>query len=186
LSRQEALEASLGEYVAFLDDDDEWLDINKLTKQVNFLDEHQEYVLVGGGIKIELGIKSTRGGSSFGGNYELRMRPETDEQIRKTMLLKNNFFTSTVMFRRAEAIKAGGFIKDALDLVEDYDLWLRLGKVGKLYNFSDVFTKYAQNGYNKDRFKRFLTKQGWLVKRYSKDYPYATVSQLIIKLRQLM
>jgi glycosyltransferase involved in cell wall biosynthesis len=184
-SRQEALLVSTGEYVAILDDDDEWLDADKLKKQVEFLDTQKEYVLVGGGIKIESGIKSSKGGSSSGGNYELRMRPSLDKDIRKTMLLKNNFFTSTVMFRREVAIKAGGFKSDGVDLAEDYDLWLRLGTQGKMYNFSEVFTNYTQNRYNKDKFQRFLSKQLSLVVLYSKNYPYSKWAKLLLKLRML-
>src|SRR4051812_9226023 len=51
-SRQEALEQSAGEYIAILDDDDEWIDPEKLKKQVEYLDGHQDVVLVGGGIEI--------------------------------------------------------------------------------------------------------------------------------------
>jgi len=39
-----------GEYIAMIDDDDFWLDNNKLGKQVQFLDTHREYVGCGGGI----------------------------------------------------------------------------------------------------------------------------------------
>ncbi|PJE60056.1 MAG: hypothetical protein COU85_00300, partial [Candidatus Portnoybacteria bacterium CG10_big_fil_rev_8_21_14_0_10_44_7] len=123
-SRQEALLASEGEYVAILDDDDEWIDTGKLAKQAEHLDEHSDVVLVGGGIKIL--------NSKF---KILKHRPTSDAQIRNTMLFRNNFFTSTVMFRREAAITAGGFIRDEIDLAEDYDLWLRIGKLGKMFNF---------------------------------------------------
>src|SRR5581483_3277770 len=119
--------------IAYLDDDDEWIDQDKLKKQVEFLDSHQNYVLTGGGIKIS--------------ESEIKLRPETDEQIRKTMLLRNNFFTSTVMLRRSSALLAGGFIKDETDLAEDYDLWLRLGRIGKMHNFQAAFTRYTVSHY---------------------------------------
>ena len=40
------------EYVARIDDDDEWIDKDKLTNQVEFLDNNQDYVLVGTGVII--------------------------------------------------------------------------------------------------------------------------------------
>ena len=87
------------------------------------------------------------------------------------MLRKNNFFTSTVMFRRESAVKAGGFVPFGPDLAEDYDLWLRLGKIGKVYNFPEVFTLYHKPQYNKERFKKFLAKQLNLIGKYKADYP---------------
>jgi len=172
-SRQEALLASQGEYVAILDDDDEWLDAEKLSKQVKYLDEHKDCVLAGGNIKIEPGSR-------------VKFRPETDGGIRKTMLFRNNFFTSTIMFRREAAISAGGFIKDENDFAEDYDLWLRLGRIGKMYNFPEVFTLYRQPNYNKGKFKAFLQKQLRLVDLNKPYYPLAWLASVIIKLRSII
>jgi glycosyltransferase involved in cell wall biosynthesis len=174
-SRQEALEKSSGELIAFLDDDDEWVDAEKLAKQVRYLDEHLKCVIVGGGIRIELGSK----------NHELRMRVETDQKIRNTMLFRNNFFTSTVMFRKDVAVKAGGFIKDDIDLAEDYDLWLRMGKLGDMYNFQEVFTKYTLPVYNKDKFRQFLRKQLRLIEPHKNDYPNYLLAALILRIRLL-
>jgi glycosyltransferase involved in cell wall biosynthesis len=175
LSRREALLDSKGEYVAILDDDDEWIDEDKLAKQVKYLDKHQDCVVVGGGITIS-NIK-----------YQIsKFRPETDERIRNWMLLKNPFFTSTVMFRREATLKVGGFVKDDIDLGEDYDLWLRLGKIGKMYNFPEAFTLYAKPRYNKEKFKQFLRKQLRLIDRHAKDYPHHLLAKLILKARLIL
>jgi glycosyltransferase involved in cell wall biosynthesis len=173
-SRQEALLKSKGEFIAILDDDDEWVDVDKLKKQVEFLDQNSDFVLVGGGISV---IDSK--------NQALRtkLRPQTDENIRQTMLLRNNFFTSTVMFKREMVIKVGGFIKDEQDFAEDYDLWLRLGNVGKMFNFQEVFTKYTLPNYNKERFIGFLKKQKSLIIKYKSEYPNYLVAYFILSLR---
>ncbi len=42
----EALSLAEGEYLAICDGDDEWIDMNKLQKQVDFLDKNQEYTIV--------------------------------------------------------------------------------------------------------------------------------------------
>lgn len=172
VSRQEALEKSVGDYVAVLDDDDEWIDGDKLKKQVEFLEKNPEFVLVGGGIKIS------------NSKYQItKLRPQSDNEIRKTMLFRNNFFTSTVMFRRGAALKAGGFIKDGVDVAEDYDLWLRMGQNGKMYNFPEVFTLYSPTSYNKDKFKGFLQKQAHLIAQNKASYPYFWLASLILKFR---
>ncbi len=172
-SRQQALMMSEGDYVAILDDDDEWTDVDKLKKQVEFLDNHPDVVLVGGGINIVTGDKL----------QVTKFRPTEDEQIRKTMLFRNNFFTSTVMFRRFAAIKVGGFVNDGVDLAEDYDLWLRMGKLGKMANFNEVFAKYRQPNYNKEKKSAFLGKQLGLINKQKKDYPYAFFANILMKFR---
>jgi glycosyltransferase involved in cell wall biosynthesis len=174
-SRQEALAASAGEHVAILDDDDYWVDPHKLKKQTDFLNANSDYVLVGGGIRLNNKLQITNN----------KFRPQFNTQIRRTMLFRNNFFTSTVMFRRDDAVKAGGFVKDYIDLGEDYDLWLRLGKLGKMYNFQEVFTLYARPSYNKEKFKLFLRKQSALIKIYRKDYSWFLLAFIILKFRIL-
>jgi len=171
--RQEALEKASGELVAFLDDDDEWVDRRKLEKQVEWFEKTPRGVLCGGGIVVNV----------KGKNQNVKLRPKTDGQIREWMLFKNPFFTSTVMVKVSAALEVGGFVQDSIDLAEDYDLWLRLGQKGEMYNFQEVFTKYTLPVYNKDKFKLFLTKQLYLVKRHKNGYPNYWLAQLILRLR---
>lgn len=186
-SRQEALEKSTGEFIAILDDDDEWIDADKLAKQVKYLDEHKDCVLVGGGrVDVIPNFKfqiSNEKQNLKDINQKFKFRPEFDYQIRRTMLLRNNFFTSTVIFRREVAIKAGGFLSDADDFAEDYDLWLRMGKLGKMYNFPQVFTAYRVPNYNKIRFKAFLRKQIRLVNQHRNIYSFAWLATALLRLR---
>jgi len=176
-SRQEALEASRGEFIAVLDDDDEWADEKKLEKQVGYLRSHPNAVLVGGGRLLQ------KPGHTSEDNLNAIFRPERDASIRKTMLLRNNFFTSTVLFRRSAAMAAGGFIFDGTDVTEDYDLWLRLGKQGAMYNFPEPLDIYRVPNYTTENFKRFLRKQLSLIDRHREDYPYYWLSRLILKCR---
>ena len=39
------IEQSKGEYIAYLDGDDYWTDVNKLQKQIDFLDNNPDYVM---------------------------------------------------------------------------------------------------------------------------------------------
>jgi len=183
-SRQEALLASSGEYVAILDDDDQWIDPEKLKKQVEYLDKNKECVLVGGGVELISNVKFLISNQIKNPNGKnIRLRPESGQQIRQTMLLRNNFFTSTVMFRRQEAIKVGGFLSDEDDFGEDYDLWLRMGKMGKMHNFQEAFTAYRVPDYNKEKFKGFLKKQLRLIKRNKSVYPLYYLAVFILKFR---
>lgn len=182
-SRQEALLASTGEYVVILDDDDEWIDLEKLAKQIKYLDNNPEVVLVGGGVQISNSEFLISKQISNPKSQTTKFRPKSDAQIRSWMLIKNPFFTSTVMFKREAALRAGGFKKDETDLAEDYDLWLRMGKLGKMFNFKEPFTLYAKTQYNKAKFKLFLSKQIKLVSKYKKDYSNYWLAYLFLKLR---
>jgi glycosyltransferase involved in cell wall biosynthesis len=186
-SRQEALLASTGDYIAILDDDDEWADKDKLLKQSRFLDEHPEVVLVGGGININSKNQEPRTKQIPNIKHQIvKYRPKSDSQIRRTMLFRNNFFTSTVMFRRQVAIKVGGFTADNIDLGEDYDLWLRLVRIGRAYNFHQIFAKYNQPGYNRKKRNEFYKKQRSLINRHRTDFPFAWLAEAIVKIRTLL
>lgn len=177
-SRQEALENCTAEFVAMLDDDDEWMDADKLTRQVEFFRSHPKAVLIGGERLLrrseEMPERSTMAAI---------FRPADDAAIRKTMLLRNNFFTSTVMFRRSAAMAVGGFIDDDSNVTEDYDLWLRLGTRGEMHNFPEPLDIYRVPAYTKEKFRMFLRRQLELIGRHRKDYPHYWVSAAILRCR---
>ena len=122
-----------GEYIAILDDDDFWLAAHKLRRQVALLDTHAEYVGCGGGMVV---VDET-------GNELMRyLKPEYDETIKRRALLANPMAHSTMMFRRL----VGGQVNlynEALAGLSDWDMWLSLGRHGKLYNFPELFTCYT-------------------------------------------
>lgn len=113
-----------GEYISRIDDDDIWIDKEKLKMQVQFLDSHPDHVLVGTGYNI---------GDETGNEIHRHIVMESDESIRKRILWAGDIVHPTVMFRRNVAMKLGGYCHDKRALlVEDYDLWLRLAGIGKL------------------------------------------------------
>jgi glycosyltransferase involved in cell wall biosynthesis len=156
------IDISSGEYIARLDDDDEWCCTDKLKKQVSFLEQNEDYVIVGGGAKMVDGNR--REIFKF-------FKRETDYEIRNHALYANPFWHNTVLFRRDSAIKVGGYKK--IKFVEDWDLWLRLGQIGKLYNFKEYFSLYMNAGQNRSTENQKLTAQIILqyIKTYRNDYP---------------
>lgn len=111
-----------GVYIARIDDDDIWNDVEKLAQQVRFLETHTDHVLVGtGAILVDEKEKQLA-------KY---MLPETDTRIRWKMLRKNCFVHSSVLFRNTGVLYSEN---EDMRHVEDYELWLRLGLLGKLAN----------------------------------------------------
>ena len=121
-----------GKYIAVLDSDDIWCDDLKLNKQFNFLEKNSDFVVVGSAAALI---------NSEDQIIEYVKKPESDNEIRKDFFVKNPFFHSSVMFR-LEAVKRIGGYDEKIKFGEDLDLWLRLGKEGKFYNFPEVMIKY--------------------------------------------
>jgi glycosyltransferase involved in cell wall biosynthesis len=124
---------SEADYIAILDDDDCWVDPDKLAVQVAFLDSHPDYAACGGGMIVV---------DAHGQKLMQYLKWEHDRDIKRWALVANPLAHSTTMFRR----QVGGQIAaydESLAGFQDWDLWLKLGRVGRLYNFQRVFTSYT-------------------------------------------
>ncbi|MCR4275178.1 MAG: glycosyltransferase [Candidatus Wolfebacteria bacterium] len=156
------LEESRGKYVARLDDDDYWCDPNKLKKQTEFLEKHPDYVLCGGGVIVV-----------DGEDKELfrYLKNEKDEDIRRRALFSNPFSHTTTMFLKEKAKKVGGY--GNWHYAEDWDLWLKLGEIGKFYNFPEYFTRYLMAGQNKSFvYQKAQSKMiSQIITKHRKNYP---------------
>jgi len=164
-SLNRGLRKAKGEYIARIDDDDEWIDKDKLKAQVDFLDNYHDYVLVGTGAVVV---------NEKGKELYRFFEPETDFKIRCKLLLKNCFIHPTVMFRKDAVMKIGGYDeeKEAKDR-EDYDLWLKLGTVGNLANLQIIGTKKMRRTgsiTSKNKIQRFKQRNQF-IKKYRKYYP---------------
>ena len=157
------LKVARGEYIAVIDDDDPWCDAEKLEKQVKFLDENPDYVGCGGGmIIVDLNHKEL---------YRY-LKPETDAQIRGKILFSNSIANSTAIFRRLAGEKVGWY-DETTRYSGDRDFWLKLGVIGKLYNFPEYFSYYTMSGSNTSilKMKPHLKSSLNIMKRYKNNYP---------------
>ena len=163
-SLNKAINYAKGEYIARIDDDDFWSDSKKLEKQIEFLENNPEYVLVGCGIiRVDSDGKEIR-------RYLL---PERDSDIREIMLITSPFVHMGVVFRKKGWEIVGGY-DEKLYFSQDFDLWAKLGKAGKLYNIPEYLT-CALDG-KENRTNKKIHYHLWLNQkirlRYRKDYPY--------------
>lgn len=100
-------------YTARIDADD-WWDTKKLEKQVNYLEQHSQYGIVGTwyqNISLKRSKKITP--------------PVTNADIQKNIFKRNPLAHSCVVFR-TDLIKEAGLYNENIRYGQDYDLWLRL------------------------------------------------------------
>ena len=172
-SLNKGITKSKGKYIARIDDDDFWCDKEKLEKQVRFLENNLDYVAVGGGvIKVNLNGKEVA----------KHLLTEKNKDIKNAMLLNNSFVHSSVMFRKNAIDCVGGYNPElSSSNSEDWDLWLKLGKLGKFYNFQEYFVYYSQDYHNKTNHN--IRNSAWvnikLREKYRKDYPHFWKSYIL-------
>lgn len=157
------LSQAKGIYIARADDDDRWIDNQKLEKQVKFLEENKDYVLVGtGAITV----------NESGKKLFSYLQPETDLEIRKKILFANPFVHPSVVFRKSVLKKIGLYDKDAPN-AEDWDLWFRMGLYGKFHNLPihSINRFHGERGISVRNMRSMAKTRLLLIKKYRKNYP---------------
>lgn len=130
-----ALNQCQGKYVALCEGDDYWIDVNKLQKQVTFLEAHPDYNLVTAYVRqyfeIDDRFVDQQPLDAFTFDY-------------KDMLIKNHCSTCTTMYRNF--IGENDTLKLLPDMGGDGQLWMRaLGKHGKAKKMAEVFAVYRRH-----------------------------------------
>lgn len=174
-ARNTGIKASTGDYIAFLDDDDLFLE-GKLTKQIAYLQQHPEFDAVY--------CLARRG------KYGCSQRVIEGDGSREILLLESNFFTPSLMFRR-EALEAINGFDETFRRHQDYEILLRYFAAGyKIGCVPEILIEIGLNDggniqtgkkaedlkkYFFDKFDAFLKREdaktpGFANKVYAKHY----------------
>ncbi len=131
-----ALAEAQGKYVARIDPDD-WWEKDKLAKQIDFLENHPDYGIIGCN---HLNIYTDSGKKKY-----IRL-PETHEMIAKKLFRRNPFAHSCIL-AKAELLKSVGGYDETIKYGQDYDLWLRCFPKTKFYNIQEFLCqRMVDNG----------------------------------------
>ncbi len=129
-----------GEYIARMDADDESYP-ERLEKQVRFLEQHEEYAVVGCGRVI------------FDENGDKGVRLVKEVPDRDVLLANAPFAHPTIMMRKSVYDQLGGYtVSELTKRAEDLDLWFRFFHAGyKGYNIQKPLYRYHESltDYNK-------------------------------------
>ncbi|MEL6927407.1 MAG: glycosyltransferase family A protein [Cyanobacteria bacterium J06600_6] len=125
-SRNFGLAAALGDYLAFLDQDDLFLP-HKLAKQVELLDRDADLGIVNSGWQICQGDDLPESLSS----EEAAVQPwqQIPDLSAANLIVWKPVFLGAMLFRRSWLERVGGF-DTALEQTPDVDLVMRLAKIG--------------------------------------------------------
>ena len=131
-SLNHGLSIAKGKWIARMDDDD-ISDSNRLLEQVKFLKSNPEVVLLGTGCQ-RIDAKDNPLGKPI--TYP------TNHQNLVNLLVKHKpFFPhASAIFNRITALKLGGYC-ERFQRAQDYDLWLRFCRIGKISCLQEPYTK---------------------------------------------
>lgn len=130
-ARNAGIMRARGEWIAFLDADDYW-EPEKLEKQVNFIKQNPDMILVHTGKRLF----DEKGTVEYDEASYHQLRQSADF---RSLLVRNCINTSSVMVRKDIVVEAGMF-DSTIRHFEDQDLWLRLAKKGRFgYIPEDLF-----------------------------------------------
>lgn len=134
-TRNKALKLANGKYYAVQDSDDV-SHSDRLRKQVKFLEDKEEYGIVGCHLEVINSLSKKIG---------FRGYPTSYEEIKKVITRYNPIPQPGVMMR-AEIIENDiGYYNEKYTRCQDYDLWLRIAENYKISNLDEALVQYRRS-----------------------------------------
>lgn len=164
-TRNRGVKDSKGEFIALLDQDDEWFP-EKLTRQVNQLKELDEsYGLIYSNTEVRF-----ENGTIIERKKDLVPKPDVQSNL-ELMLLGNRIASPTVLIRKSVIDEIGSFDESILWGGDDYDLWIRIAQKYRFFYQEEVLCiRYEhQKNYSVDK-KRMMSKTIELGEKYVELY----------------
>lgn len=157
-SRNTGLMHSNGEYIAFLDDDDEWLP-EKLKMGVDLLENSPPKIggVYSGFFKVD----------RTNGRVLVQITPTKRGDIFHDMFIENWVGTSSIVLLRKGCFEKVGLFDEGIVFGEDYDMWIRISKEFHFEYIKTPLVRYYIHG------NRLSTNLGMQIRGYetvSKKY----------------
>lgn len=131
-SLNDGIALARGKYIARQDDDDR-SHYDRLRQQVCFLEKNDDYVLCGTSHKVV---------DENGDFLKYAFLPECDKKLR-SLIYDGVFAHGSVMIRKSALDCIGYYNRTAL-YCEDYELFIRLSRIGKIHNLKNILYSWTQ------------------------------------------
>jgi glycosyltransferase involved in cell wall biosynthesis len=138
------LSACDADFVARMDQDDEMAPF-RLAKQVMALQADDQLCAIGGQLALIDSSGDVIGKASY---YSGR-------KLNKSRFQNSPLAHPAVTFRKARVLEVGGYRNN---IVEDWDLWMRLFEIGKIDNLKDIVLRYRVHENQMSRSKLYELK----------------------------
>lgn len=154
----EAIKWASGKYISIIASDDVMLP-NKTVTQVNYLEKNLDIVaLFGSADYIDENNNIT----------SQKLLKEKEYIFDKIFLNECSFYAPTQMLRMSTLIKIGGF--DENILVEDWYMWLKMAKAGRVYCISEKLANYRIHSNNSTKNSKFIYDNNLKTLSYYRDH----------------
>ncbi|RBP04717.1 glycosyltransferase [Rossellomorea aquimaris] len=137
VARNTGIKEASGKYIAFLDSDDLW-EVDKLSKQVNFLEKNQDVALVFSNVKVV----NEKGDYLY--THFNKVPKDKKELIRAFFLGKIGMNTPTIVARKAAIVDINGFDED-LPVREDHFFLMSIAEKYLIHHFEEPLVKRRIN-----------------------------------------
>lgn len=134
-SRNTGIKNSRGEYIAFLDSDDEWFP-EKISRQMNIFQKEDSKcgVVCTGGYKIK--------GNQIMSIMSIKSIPINLDSFYERFLFENFIWISSVLVKK-ECFEKVGLFDENLKSCEDWDMWIRIAKYYQFIFLETPLIKYV-------------------------------------------
>jgi glycosyltransferase involved in cell wall biosynthesis len=160
------------EYIARMDADD-WAYPERFQKQIDFLDSNQDIVLAG---TQGYWLKDMNQNPDSGWKYPVR-----DEYIKYYLLFAASFGHSSVLLRSAFFHKYNLRYDETISTCEDWDLWIRVAKIGSVANVPDFLMKYRivenSNHRSSKNMQKHLEERSSIISSYWASFGISLISE---------
>jgi glycosyltransferase involved in cell wall biosynthesis len=166
VARNDGVAVATGEWIAFLDSDDEWLPDHLAT----LWSQRGDHVIVGGSAITFGNPRTWMLGTP-------RRRAEVVRSPGRLVFPVNSFVASAVLVKR-DAFEAAGSFRDGLRYSEDLDMWIRVLQEGTGLLLPDVTCRYHlhEGQKSRDSAAEIAAQKGFFV--HYQDQPWMSSALL--------